>query len=331
MTQPLTIALISGGISSERSVSCNSGDQVFEALNKTRYRVQRYDPQTDLGALVADAPQIDSALIILHGPYGEDGTVQGLLDLLGIPYQGAGVLGSALAMNKAVAKTLYRSAGLPVLPDILVRRGDSIHSEFICESVGLPAIVKPASGGSSIGMAIVGTPSELALAIDAALDHDPQVLVEQYAAGTEVTAAVLGNTDLEALPLIEIVPGAGHAFFDYTAKYTAGVTEEICPARLAPDLTAQAQDLAKRAHRVLQCRGYSRTDFLLTNGQFHVLETNTIPGMTATSLLPQAAAAAGYSFSALLDRLIELSLEAADERPAAPFRLAGPDTHSSPL
>lgn len=306
----LTVALLSGGISSEREVSLNSGDQVYQALDQTKYDVLRYDPATDLERLVADASKIDLALIILHGPYGEDGTIQGLLDLLKIPYQGSGVLGSAVAMNKLVAKQLYEKAGLPVPPYLTLTPNDKPDLKEIGRRLGWPVVVKPVEAGSSIGMSIAADEKELAPALKSAFAQDNTILVEAYIKGTEITGAVIGNDSLEALPLIEIIPGGPHAFFDYEAKYTAGHTQEICPARIDDILTRKAQDIAIAAHKALFCEGYSRTDMILKEGSIFVLETNTIPGMTRTSLLPQAAQKAGYSFGQLLDRLIELGLNA---------------------
>ncbi len=309
MNQKLTIALLSGGVSSEREVSLNSGSQVYEALDKTKYDILRYDPKNDLPRLVTDARRIDAALIILHGSFGEDGTVQGLLELLGIPYQGSGVLGSAVAMNKLAAKRLYQQAGLPVPDYVVAHCLQGIDPDGVAERLGLPLVIKPVVGGSSVGITIVRRPEALRAAVEAGWGHDPSVLIEAYIQGTEITGGVIGNDTLEALPLIEIIPDQKREFFDYTAKYTAGVTEEICPARIDPELTAEAQRLALEAHRTLFCRGYSRTDMMVRGRDIFILETNTIPGMTATSLLPRAARTAGYSFGQLLDRLIELSLE----------------------
>jgi D-alanine-D-alanine ligase len=305
----LTVALLSGGISSEREVSLQSGDQVYEALDKDKYHILRYDPKTDLGQLVNDAPGIDVALIILHGPYGEDGTVQGLLDLLHIPYQGSGVLGSALAMNKTVTKKLYEKSGLPVPPYIVYDRDDNVDVDACVKQLGLPLVVKPVAGGSSVGMSIVRSKADLQGALDKAIVYDSAVMAESYIAGIELTGGVLGNKELEALPIIEIVPDQTREFFDYEAKYTPGVTQEICPARIDDELTLQVQSYAKIAHQTLYCRGYSRTDMILKDRKIYVLETNTIPGMTATSLLPQAAQVAGISFSKLMNKLIELGLE----------------------
>ena len=304
------IALIFGGISSEREVSLNSGKQVLDALNKEKYDIVTYDPKTDIPRLVNDAERIDCALIILHGPYGEDGTVQGLLDLLDIPYQGAGVLGSAVAMNKLLSKHLYEKAGLAVPPYELAQRGETVDGDRIIERLGLPVVVKPVETGSSVGMSIVREASNLIAAIDKALEFGATAMIEAYIEGTEITCGVLGNQNPEALPLIEIIPGEQYEFFDYEAKYQPGATEEICPARIDAQLTQKAQACGIAAHKALYCQGYSRTDMILKDGVFHVLETNTIPGMTATSLFPQSAQAAGMSFGQLLDRLIELGMEA---------------------
>ena len=310
----ITVALLSGGISSEREVSLQSGDQVYEALDKDKYNILRYDPKTDLARLVNDASGIDVALIILHGPYGEDGTVQGLLDLLKIPYQGSGVLGSALAMNKAVTKQLYEKSSLPVPPYLIYDGANNLDADVCVEQLGLPLVVKPVVGGSSVGMSIVKSAADLQGALDLASVHDSAVMVEAYIDGTELTGGVIGNRELEALPIIEIIPDQAHEFFDYEAKYTPGVSQEICPARIDDELTRQAQDYAKIAHKALFCQGYSRTDMILRDRKIYVLETNTIPGMTATSLLPQAAQAAGISFSRLMDKLIELGIEEHQER-----------------
>ena len=307
--EKLTVALLAGGISSEREVSLNSGEQVYEALDKDKYNILRYDPQTDLARLVQDAPKIDIAMIILHGPFGEDGTIQGLLDLLNIPYQGSGVLGSAMAMNKVVTKQLYEKAGLPMPPYLVYDRDETVDVENCAAQMGLPMVVKPVEAGSSVGMSIVRSVAEVEGALKKAGEFDRAILVESYIEGTELTAGVIGNKDLEALPIIEIIPDPSHEFFDYEAKYTAGVTEEICPARISEELTQKAQRYAKIAHNALFCRGYSRTDMILKDNEMYVLETNTIPGMTATSLYPQAAQQAGMSFSQVLDRLIELGLE----------------------
>jgi D-alanine-D-alanine ligase len=311
VSRRLTVAVISGGSSSEREVSLRSGRACLDHLDPARYEPRTYDPATDLERLVREAGELDAAVVMLHGRGGEDGTVQGLLDLLGVPYQSAGVLGCALAMHKPMAKALYRAAGIPVAPELVLRPGQADPAGRVLEGLGLPVVVKPASEGSSFGVAIVRRAEDLAPAIAAAFELDRLVLAEAFLQGREITGAVIGNQELEALPLVEIIPGDKHAFFDYQAKYQPGASQEICPAPLEPETTRAIQGLAAAAHRALGLEGYSRSDFILTAGGPVILETNTIPGMTETSLLPQAAAAAGMSFGQLLDRLLGLALERA--------------------
>ncbi len=305
----IKVALLSGGVSSEREVSIKSGNQVYEALDKGKYDVMRYDPATDLGRLVTNASDIDVAFIVLHGPYGEDGTVQGLLDLLHIPYQGSGVLGSALAMDKWSSKRLYKEAGLPVPQFKVLMKGQTYDSEALAGEPGFPLVVKPRYGGSSIGASIVQAPDHLPEALEKAFEQGSHIILEAYLEGTEITGGVLGNDDLQLLPIVEIIPESDYTFFDYEAKYKEGATQEICPARIDEKLSRRAQSYAAAAHRALCCRGYSRTDMIIVDETIHVLETNTIPGMTPVSLFPLAAQTAGVSFSQLLERLIELALE----------------------
>ncbi|MCP4670085.1 MAG: D-alanine--D-alanine ligase, partial [Desulfobacula sp.] len=255
----IKLALLSGGISSERQVSLDSGKQVFKALDKDKYDIIQYDPKTDLQQLVNDAGKIDAALIILHGPFGEDGTIQGLLDLLDIPYQGAGVLGSSVAMNKLTAKQLYTNAKIPTPSWHAFSMDEKINIEGLTGALGLPLVIKPANAGSSVGMTIVKKKRDLEDAFKLAFQHDDTIIVEKYIKGIELTCGVLGNDDLEALPIIEIIPGEGHDFFDYKAKYVAGETMEICPARIDDDITSKIQQLAKKAHNALFLKGYSRT------------------------------------------------------------------------
>jgi D-alanine-D-alanine ligase len=305
----LRLALIAGGNSAEREVSLKSGAQVLNALDKDKYDIRRYDPATELARLVQEAPDLDAALIIMHGRGGEDGTVQGLLDLLGIPYQGSGVLGSAIGMNKELSKLLYQQAGLKVPRAVAFSRHAPLGPKEIEAQLGLPVVIKPANEGSSIGVTIATDQAQLAAGLERAYAYDSRLVIEEYLRGVEVTGGVLGNRDPIALPLVEIIPSEQYTFFDYEAKYKPGASHEICPARLDPDLTRRAQQCALTAHQALNCRGYSRTDMIVWDKEIYVLETNTIPGMTATSLFPQAAAAMGISFPALLDRLIELAME----------------------
>jgi len=305
----LTLALIAGGKSAERDVSLKSGEQVYQALKKDKYDIRRYDPRDDLERLVRDAPDLDVALVIMHGRGGEDGTLQGMLDLLGIPYQGSGVLGSALGMNKELSKLLYQQAGLQVSRAMFFTKEEAPDPREIEARLGLPVVIKPVNEGSSIGVTKARTLEELQKGLDAAFPYDHRILVEEFLEGVEITGGVLGNAKLTALPLVEIVPSDQYDFFDYEAKYKPGASTEICPARVSPEITQKAQEVALTAHRALHCRGYSRTDMIVRDGEIYVLETNTIPGMTATSLFPQAAQAMGLEFPQLLDTLIELALE----------------------
>ncbi|WP_417917231.1 D-alanine--D-alanine ligase family protein [Candidatus Electronema sp. JC] len=306
----IRLALIAGGTSGERDVSLRGAAGVEQALNKDKYEVTRYDPATDLARLAADASELDAAFILLHGIGGEDGTVQGMLELLGIPYQGSGVLGSALAMDKNLAKTMYKLHGLPVAAWEMAEKAHCVDPAPLLAKLRLPLVVKPVRQGSSLGMSIVRQAEQLAAALAKAFQHDSEVMVEEFIAGREITVGVLGNEELTALPLVEIIPDSRFDFFDYEAKYTPGATREVCPAEVSGDVRRKAQDFGLRAHKALQLRGCSRTDMIIReDGEIFLLETNTIPGMTPTSLLPQAAAQIGLDFPALLDRLIELAME----------------------
>jgi len=309
MEKKLQLALLAGGRSGEREVSLKGAEEVAKVLDPQKYEVRRYDPATDLAKLAAEADTLDAAFILLHGPFGEDGTMQGFLDLLSLPYQGSGVLGSALAMDKNLAKILYKNNGLKVPEWYMAEKADINNPSKILSELGLPLVIKPVSQGSSLGMTIARSENEIAEGLIKAFAIDHQVMVEEFIEGREITCGILGNDELTAFPLVEIIPGEQYEFFDYEAKYQPGASTEICPAELDDPLTIRAQQYAITAHRALQLRGYSRTDMIVSGNDIYVLETNTIPGMTPTSLLPQGAAAAGLDFTALLDRLIELALE----------------------
>ncbi len=257
--------------------------------------------------MVEGERRIDVAFIALHGPYGEDGTLQGMLDLLGIPYVGSGVLASALAMDKTVAQKVLAAEGIPV-PQAVVIEKDVVGDDAAHRAQALlPAFVKPARQGSSLGMSLVRRPEELPSALERAFDYDPRVLVEERLVGREITVAVIGNRRLTALPIVEILPKA--EFFDYRSKYDPEFSNEICPADLPAGEAQAIQALAQRAHRALECRGLSRVDMILTTDRgAMVLEVNTLPGMTVNSLVPKAACAAGIPFGELLDRLVRLAL-----------------------
>ncbi len=328
------VAVLMGGASAERAVSLSTGRQIVQALDPARYEVFALDTTTGQAALprevsvqalttkesgvpitaltqlgqVSEADKPDLVFIALHGPGGEDGTVQGMLEVLGIPYTGSGVLASALAMDKVMSKRVLTGAGVRMPQDVTVLRGEEAQAQAELGQMTLPVIVKPSRQGSTIGMSVVREQSEMPGALKAAFAHDNTVLVEEFVAGTEITVPVLGNRMLETLPIVEIVPSSG--FYDYEAKYTAGATDEIVPARISEAAARQARGTALLCHRILGCRGMSRTDMIIDSAdRVYVLEVNTIPGMTPTSLLPRSAEAAGLAFPALLDRLIDLALE----------------------
>ena len=268
-------------------------------------------PATDALQTAEGKRRIDVAFIALHGPYGEDGTLQGMLEIVGIPYVGSGVLASALAMDKTMAAKMLAAEGIPVAQAVVIEReeSDGLDEETMLRAEAmLPAFVKPSRQGSSLGMSLVCRPDELRPALERAFEYDNRILVEERLEGREITVGVIGNRRLTALPVVEIV--TRREFFDYRAKYDPDLSKEICPADLPPDEVKTIQDLALSAHRALDCRGYSRVDMILTADRGAVvIEVNTLPGMTINSLFPKAAAAAGIPFGELLDRLVRLALD----------------------
>jgi D-alanine-D-alanine ligase len=253
--------------------------------------------------------------IALHGPGGEDGTVQGFLETLGIPYTGSGVLASALAMDKVRTKAILSTENVILPADLVFYRRDNARlrraAREVSEKFLFPVIIKPNRQGSTYGCTVANSADEVSPALELAFGYDDTVLVEQRLEGAEITVAVLGNDDLIALPVVEIVSPGG--FFDYEAKYSSEAhAEVIVPARISPSETNEAREIALLCHRLLGCRGMSRTDMFVTDDGVVTLEVNTIPGMTPTSLLPQAAQTAGIPFGDLLDRLIGYALERND-------------------
>ncbi len=302
------VAVLMGGTSAEREVSLHTGEQVAEALRSGGHEVTAIDTAEEgfIGRITDGG--FDSAFICLHGRGGEDGTIQGLLELLGVAYVGSGVLASALAMDKVMSKHFFSISEIPTPEYVVVHAGEPLDVEGIVRAVGPRAVVKPANEGSAIGVSIVHEPGELRAAIAEAFRYDGVVLIERFVAGVEVTVGVLGNRDIVALPTLEIVPE--HEFYDYESKYVPGMSRHIIPARVSEAAAEECQRVALAAHRALGCRGMSRTDTIVgEDGVVWVLEVNTIPGMTATSLLPDAAAAAGIAFPELCERLVRLSLE----------------------
>jgi len=304
----LRIAVLRGGRSAEREVSLHTGEQVSAALASIGHDVVSVDT-ADIGFIeTLRTGGFHVAFICLHGRFGEDGTIQGLLELLELPYVGSGVLASALAMDKVVSKQIFVASGIPTPEWAIVRRDCAYSVDEISGRLGGKLVVKPVSEGSSVGMSIVHEPRELGPAIERAFEHDRTVLIEEFVSGAEVTVGVLGNSEIVALPTLEVVPE--HEFYDYESKYVPGMSRHIIPAGVPESARAECQRIAVEAHRALTCRGMSRSDIIVTaDGRAYLLEVNTIPGMTKTSLLPDAARAAGIEFPALCDRLVSLALD----------------------
>lgn len=319
--QSTRVAVLYGGVSSEREVSLKSGEQVCVSLHSSAHPVISVEIATT-GEWVVQGKVIepkelkalcDVVFIALHGPFGEDGKIQALLELLQISYTGSGVLASALCMNKEMAKKLAASVGIQVPKGLSIQRGAEMKSigERVAQEVGFPCFVKPNTSGSSIGVTRVEEKEALLPAVEKALLEDTTILIEQYIHGRELTCGVMGNAScggvLEVFPPVEIFPGA--TFFDYQAKYHSEQTNEICPANLTPQETASVQALARQAHEVFRCDGLSRTDVILRDGEFYFLETNTIPGMTEQSLCPKEVVAMGHTFTWLVEKIIDLAKE----------------------
>lgn len=309
------IAVLMGGPSTEREVSFNTGRAVLQALQEKGYNAVGIDLEPANFVDQLRAANIDVVFNAIHGKYGEDGAIQGALDLLGIPYTGSGVLASAIAMDKAITKRLFVSAGIPTPRSVIYSKAeaDADLPQRVMADFKLPVVVKASAQGSSIGVVIVDCEQALPGAIAEAFKYSDQILVEDFIKGKEITAAVFGGQYPQALPLIEIVPHSGK--YDYHSKYTKGATEYIVPAQLDAPVTSTIQDLAVKAFTLLGCQGVARVDFMLgANDEPFVLEVNTIPGMTATSLVPKAAAAAGISFADLCERLLLMTSETAAGR-----------------
>jgi D-alanine-D-alanine ligase len=336
------VAVLTGGTSMERDVALASGLQITAALRERGHGVHVVDLATGyvlpeheaallpggvgrepppvarlrelergmLSAGLGEVPAIREAEIVfiaLHGGVGEDGTVQAVLDVIGVPYTGSGRLASALAMDKDLAKRVTRDCGLAVPAWVMA----PVAADEVRRAVGFPCVVKPSKQGSSVGLTLVKRPQDLPGALELAARFDDEVMVEQYLPGTELTVGILGE---QALPVIEIRPQ--HEMFDYECKYQTGMSDEICPAPIEPALAARVQDAALRAHRALKLAGYSRVDFRLgSDGAPGFLEANTAPGMTANSLIPKAARAAGMEFPAFVEAICRLALARRGTKP----------------
>lgn len=337
----MKIAVVCGGLSNERDVSITSGTCVARALREKGHKVVLVDlyygysgsyddpaelferEQEDVAYSVKEeTPDIEKILaqgdgsrigknvleickaadisfLALHGEDGENGKLQATMDMHGIKYTGSGYLGSAIAMNKEVTKIMLRSSGIPVPEGVVLSKGE--YAE-----VGFPCVVKPCSGGSSVGTSMVGSKSEYAAALELAFKYEDHVLVERFIKGRELTVGVMGG---KAMPVIEIIPKAG--WYDYKNKYQAGLTEEICPAPISAEDTERIQRLAERVHTALMIDVYCRADFLMDNdsGELYCLEANTLPGMTPTSLIPQMGREQGLDFGEVCEKIIKLSME----------------------
>lgn len=324
----IQVAVFSGGPTSEHEISLLTGQAASDALLRLGHtvlpvRIERngdwtFSDTTRLGAGAGihhlSESGVDVAFIALHGPFGEDGTVQAILDTLGIVYQGSGVRASALGMNKSLSKAILSAHGLPVAAEVCIHRDQWDPSEALKqveEKLSFPVFVKPVHLGSSVGAARVLQPSELFPALEASIAVDTAVLVEPLLEGKELTCGVLMDPEthqLVALPTILIEP-VGHSFFDYESKYTPGHNREICPAPIAPELENVLQELAIAAHQALGCRDISRTDFIVGPNGPVILEINTLPGLTEESLIPKSAEVAGISFDQLIAQLVASTLQ----------------------
>ncbi len=327
----MNIVVICGGFSTEREVSLASGSAVASALKESGHTVTLADPSLGKDQKSADSevyetkpgrkpPSIgdydygkalemfnspalneaEMAFIALHGTFGEDGTIQALLEASGLKYTGSKVLASALAMDKDISKKMFRESGIPVLDWTMVRDGKVFYSD---EDMDFPMVVKPNDQGSTVGFGIANNSEELDKAAAAAAKYSNHVMVEKYVEGRELTVAILGK---EALPIVEIKPK--HKSYDYESKYTPGMTEYVCPADLPEQVEVRVQLAALKAFNALGCKHYARIDFLIDNDdRFYCLEVNTLPGLTKTSLVPKAAKAVGMSFKDLVNRVVEMA------------------------
>jgi D-alanine-D-alanine ligase len=295
------IAVLMGGISAEREISLRSGKMVCDAFKRLGLKVWGVDIRgwKDLVALERRRP--DVALLCLHGTGGEDGAIQGVLEWMRVPYTGSDILASALAMDKARSKEILKRAGLPTAPWVLLQE----KNERVPGSFTIPCVVKPNRQGSTVGITIVKQRSQLTAALRLAWKHDSQVMIEKFCPGREITVGILNG---RALPVVEIIPR--NEFYDFASKYVPGMSEHIIPARMPASHLKEAQRLAEAAHRALGCRGVSRVDLIVGHGgRMDILEVNTLPGMTATSLLPDAARHAGIGFEELVARMAYEALE----------------------
>ncbi|WP_184663381.1 D-alanine--D-alanine ligase family protein [Texcoconibacillus texcoconensis] len=304
----MKVAVLYGGTSAERQVSLATGKGIIDALQERQHEVVDIDFQGSRSCIEKVANlDVDVVFIGLHGRLGEDGKVQAILDMIGIPYVGSGVFASALAMNKHRSKHFFAKEGIRTAKEHVVDRNTYDSDQFDTD-LSFPIVVKPNQEGSTIGLTIAKDEETLKKGIAEALKYDKSALLEEFVSGHEVTVAVMGEKYQEqALPVVEIVPK--NAYYDYESKYAPGGSEHYVPARISESLTKQLQEQAVSAHRALGCDGYSRVDFILPSegGAPVILEVNTLPGMTPTSLYPDAARAVGLSYSDMVEKLLNMA------------------------
>ena len=288
-----------GGLSAEREVSLNSGNAILAALSERGYSTVAVDVDLDVSERLKQE-KVDIAFIALHGRYGEDGTIQGLLEMIRIPYTGSGVLASALGMDKIYSRKVFAQNGLPVLPYAVVNCNDADNFSADSLTFGLPVVVKPSREGSSIGITIVKQAGDLKPALETAWEYDDDAIIEEYMKGREIQVGILNDETLDA---IEIVPK--REFYDYIAKYTDGQAEHLMPAPISKERSDEVKELALKAHKAIGCEGGTRVDFLFSEEKgFFLLEVNTLPGMTELSLLPEIAGYCGITFPELIERIL---------------------------
>lgn len=308
----MRIAVLYGGTSKEREVSLSTGEGMIKALRHLGHDVVAIDfNPAKLTQHINDLENVDFVLIGLHGKQGEDGRVQGFLELLDLPYLGSGVLASSLAMDKSRAKQIFANEGLPIARSQTFSKKMNIKEIYqtVIETFDYPFVIKPNQEGSTLGLTFVHQQEEVEKALHLAFSHDDQLIVEDFVEGRELTVSVFGDQgEEEALPIIEIIPK--NKYYDYEAKYSEGGSQHIVPANIAESLTNRIQSLAVKAHQALGCESYSRVDFILNkSGEPIILEVNTLPGMTPTSLYPDAAAAIGLSYEDMLEKLVRLAMK----------------------
>ncbi|HDP70103.1 MAG TPA: D-alanine--D-alanine ligase [Actinobacteria bacterium] len=308
----MKVVVLFGGCSKEREISLLTGEEVYKTLLKSGHDASKIDlDENFVENLKRERPDI--VFIALHGKHGEDGTVQGILEILDIPYTGSGVLASALCLNKLFSKRVFLSEGISTPAFLHISKSDwkDEKDQILTkakEAFPLPFVVKPVAQGSSVGISVISKEKDLADSIEDAFSCDEGVLIEEFIEGREIQCGVLGNEDPVALPLVEIIPK--NQFFDFEAKYTSGMAEEITPAPLSVAETKAGKEMSLRAYKALGCSGFARVDMFLASGRgFLVSEINTIPGLTENSLFPKEAKAAGIAFPELVGKIVELALE----------------------